>query len=163
MSARYVFGEDWCVPAPPERVRDVLVDLEHFPEWWPQVRAVASLGPDDALVCCRSWLPYTLDLVLHAVSRELPTIEVSLTGGLDGFARWTITPDAGEGPGDEGGSRMVFEQEVTARGVVALVSPFARPVLTWNHARMMAGCRAGLVRRLARGQADSSVAATRSS
>ena len=26
------------------------IDLEHYVDWWPQVRAVASLGPDDALV-----------------------------------------------------------------------------------------------------------------
>ncbi|WP_414690030.1 hypothetical protein [Nocardioides sp.] len=28
----------------------LLVDLERYPEWWPQVRAVAKLGEDDALV-----------------------------------------------------------------------------------------------------------------
>ena len=161
MSARYVFREDWWLPALPEHVRDVLVDLEHFPTWWPQVRAVASLGPDDALVCCRSVLPFTLDLVLHAVSRELPTIEVSLAGHLDGFARWTITAE-------RGGSRMLFEQEVTVDGLMGIASRVARPVLAWNHARMMAGCRRGLEARLSSShgrtaQADSSVAARRSS
>lgn len=146
MSAPYLFREEWHVPASPEAVRDVLVDLEHYPSWWPQVRAVASLGPDDALVCCRSALPLTLDLVLHAVSRELPTVEVALSGHLTGFARWTITPDPRTAEG--GASRMVFEQEVTVDGWLAVLSWLGRPVLEWNHARMMAGCRSGLEARL---------------
>ena len=130
--------------APPRVVRDVLVDLEHFPVWWPQVRAVAKLGPDDAMVCCRSTLPYTLELLLHAVSRELPTIEVTVAGDLEGFVRWTLTAV----PGAQEACRMVFEQEVIARGPVAVASRLIRPVLEWNHARMMAGCRRGLASRL---------------
>ena len=76
----YEFRETWEVAAPVDDVHDVLVDLERYPAWWPQVVAVASLGPDDARVLCRSALPYTLDLVLHAVSREAPTLEVEVAG-----------------------------------------------------------------------------------
>ena len=47
------------------RVHEVLLDLEHYVDWWPQVRAVASAGPDDALVVCRSLLPYDLELHLQ--------------------------------------------------------------------------------------------------
>lgn len=48
MGASFSFRAAWHLPAPPEALRDVLVDLERYPEWWPQVVAVASLGPDDA-------------------------------------------------------------------------------------------------------------------
>ncbi|MFJ2756004.1 SRPBCC family protein [Nocardioides sp. NPDC087217] len=137
MPARYVFTEKWMIPSPPDAVRDVLVDLERYPEWWPQVRAVAKLGEDDALVVCRSTLPYDLEIVLHAVSRDLPTLEVGLGGDLDGFARWTLTAAPG-------GSRMVFEQEVVVDGLLGLASMLLRPVLTWNHRQMMLGCRNGL-------------------
>ncbi len=89
-------------------MRDVVVDLERYPEWWPQVRAVASLGPDEARVLCRSSLPYTLDLVLRAVTRELPVLEVEVGGDLNGWVRWRLT----EVPE---GTRMDFEQQVVGR------------------------------------------------
>ena len=138
MPASYVFAETWELPLPAEAVRDVLVDLERYPQWWPQVRAVAKLGEDDALLVCRSALPYDLEIVLHAVSRDLPTLEVGLGGDLDGFARWTLTSTPS-------GSRMVFEQEVVVRGLLGLASMLLRPVLAWNHRQMMLGCRQGLV------------------
>jgi hypothetical protein len=126
-------------------VADVLIDLEHYPEWWPQVRAVAKLGPDTARVLCRSALPYTLDLVLDAVSRELPEVAVDVSGDLEGWARWRLTEI-------EGGTRMEFRQEVTVRGALAAVSYVARPLLSWNHGRMMRGCEQGLLRRLGGGE-----------
>ena len=137
-----MFADAWSVAAPVDAVAAVLVDLEHYPRWWPQVRAVARLGPDAAWVCCRSSLPYTLDLVLDAVSRTPPVVEVAISGDLDGFARFTLTPEST-------GTRLDFRQEVTARGALALASYVGRPVLVWNHRRMMAGCREGLAARLA--------------
>jgi len=123
-------------------VRDTVVDLEHYPDWWRQVRAVVRLGPDDARVLCRSTLPYTLDLVLHAVSREAPVLEVAVSGDLHGTVRWRLTPEPG-------GTRMDFEQDVEVVGALAWASVVARPLLAWNHHRMMAGCLAGLRARLA--------------
>jgi len=139
--AEFTFTGTWTVAADPDRVRDVVVDLEHYPEWWPQVRAVASLGPDEARVLCRSSLPYTLDLVLCAVTRERPVLEVEVGGDLVGWVRWRLTevPD---------GTRMDFEQRVEVTGALALASRVARPVLRWNHDRMMAGCIVGLRARL---------------
>jgi len=138
----FSFDEQWWLPAPPEAVRDVLVDLEHYPEWWPQIVAVASLGPDDARVLCRSTLPYTLDLVMHAVSRELPLLEVELAGHLRGWVRWRLAPV-------DGGTRLDLTQEVTVHGPVAPFAAVLRPLASWNHRRMMAGGLAGLRRRLA--------------
>ncbi len=137
----YAFTDAWHVAAPVDEVAAVLTDLEHYPQWWPQVRAVAKLGPDTAWVRCRSTLPYTIDLVLDAVSRTPPVVEVALSGDLDGFARFGLTSTAT-------GTRLDFRQEVTVGGLLALASYVGRPVLAWNHDRMMAGCREGLARRL---------------
>ena len=136
-AAAYEFRGTWTVPAPLEAVREAVVDLEHYPEWWPQVRAVVKLGPDDARVLCRSTLPYTIDLVLHAVSREGSVLEVEVSGDLDGSVLWRLTPVTG-------GTWMEFEQSVRVSGPLALASYVARPVLRWNHHRMMLGCIAGL-------------------
>lgn len=137
MSASYSFAASWVTPAGVDDVAATVADLEHYPEWWPQVRAVAKLGPNTARVLCRSALPYTLDLVLDAVSREAPVLEVTITGDLEGWVRWTLTPA-------DGGTRTDFAQEVTVTGALALASRVARPVLAWNHHRMMRGCERGL-------------------
>ncbi len=148
MSPGFSFRDSWTVPAPRERVHAVLLDLEHYPEWWPQVRAVAKLGEDDARVLCRSALPYTLDLLLHAEHREPHLLETSLAGDLEGVVRWRLH-DAGPG---HTATRMDFEQDVRVAGrLLGLASYAARPVLRWNHDRMMAGCLAGLRTRLASG------------
>ena len=142
MSPPYSFRRSWTVPFPLGRVHALLVDLERYPEWWPQVRAVAKLGEDDALVVCRSALPYSLDLVLHADRREPTHLETSLTGDLEGVVRWYL---ADLGPE----TRMDFEQDghVTGR-LLGLASGAARPLMEWNHERMMRGCLAGLRDRL---------------
>ncbi len=140
MAAVFEFAETWHLPAPPERIRDVLVDLERYPEWWRQVRDVSTIGDDDAWVRCRSTLPYTLDLHLHAVSRDLPTLEVGVSGDLSGWVRWSLLPVAA-------GTRLEFRQQVSVTGLLRFAAP-AGPLLRWNHHRMMAGCRAGLVDRL---------------
>ena len=116
----FTFSGSWHVDAPPPRVQEVLLDLEHYPAWWPQVRAVAKLGADDARVLCRSTLPYTLDLVLHAVHREPHLLETTISGDLLGVVRWRLAADAG-------GTRLDFEQAVRVRSrVLALASYVAR-------------------------------------
>lgn len=142
MTPTYTFGGSWYVAAPVDAVREAVVDLERYPEWWPQVVAVASLGPEDARVLCRSALPYTLDLVLHAVSREGSVLEVAVGGDLDGFVRWRLR--------EEGtGTRMELEQEVRVSGLLGLASYVVRPMLRWNHHRMITAGVAGLRERLA--------------
>ena len=142
MSRRFTFSGTWQVAAPADRVQEVLHDLEHYPEWWPQVRAVAKIDDDRARVLCRSTLPYTLDLVLTAVHREQHVLETTIDGDLTGWVRWRIGPE-------HPGTRLEFEQEVvvTSRILTALAS-VTRVPLRWNHHRMMAGCLVGLRARL---------------
>jgi carbon monoxide dehydrogenase subunit G len=135
--ATYTFSGSWAVAAPVEAVHDVLVDLESYPSWWPQVVAVASLGPDDARVLCRSVLPYTLDLVLHAVDRSPTRLEVEVSGDLAGSVRFDLAARGG-------GTGIDLAQDVSVTGLLGVASYLARPVLRWNHHRMMEGCIAGL-------------------
>lgn len=141
MRASYTFSGTWDVRAPVAAVQTALVDLERYPEWWPQVVAVASLGPDDARVLCRSRLPYTLDLVLHAVDRSPDHLEVAVSGDLEGSVRFALTavPE---------GTRLDLDQEVSVTGPLALASYVGRPLLRWNHHRMMVGGIDGLRRHL---------------
>ncbi len=142
MGPPYSFRRSWTVPFPLGRVHELLVDLERYPEWWPQVRAVAKIGEDDALVVCRSVLPYSLNLALHAERRDPTHLETSLTGDLEGVVRWYL---ADLGPE----TRMDFEQDVHVTGrLLRMASGAVRPLMVWNHERMMKGCLAGLHDRL---------------
>jgi hypothetical protein len=123
-------------------VHALLLDLEHYVDWWPQVRAVASAGPDDAVVVCRSLLPYDLELHLHAESRDPGLLQVAIDGPIRGFARWQLTP-AGSG------TRLDFDQQVDAVArAFRWASYVVRPVLAANHAWMMRGAERGLAARL---------------
>lgn len=136
----YTFEHEAVVPHGREALRERLLDLEHYPQWWPQVRAVARIDDDNALVVCRSVLPYDLELHLHAVRRDPDLLEVAVDGPLRGRVRWRLHE---QGPGR---TRMRFEQQVQVRGpMLTLASLLARPVLRWNHAVMMRGAQAGLV------------------
>jgi hypothetical protein len=138
----YAFSSSWWLPHPVAEVHATLIDVERYPEWWPQVVACLRLGPDDGLVVCRSTLPYTLEMHLHAERREPDLLETSVTGDLEGWVRWRLLTE-------DDGCRVLFEQEVVVHGAaLALASYVARPALRWNHAQMMAGAQRGLEARL---------------
>jgi hypothetical protein len=142
-ATRYRFVSRFAVPARRARVHDVLLDLERYSEWWPQVRAVGKLDDDRALVVCRSALPYDLELELTAVSRDPHLLEVALDGPIRGWARFHLDDD---GPG---ATSLRFEEEVRAEAVpVVLASYVVKPLLSWNHQRMMKGLESGLRSRL---------------
>lgn len=142
--ARYSFRDRWHVAAPPARVHEVLADVERYVEWWPQVVAVGLLGEGRGLVLCRSSLPYVLELELIERRNEPEVLEVEVAGHLEGTVRFELRADGA-------GTEVRFVQDVVVRGWLALASPLGRPALTWNHARMMRGARAGLARVTARG------------
>ena len=138
---RFRFEREWHLAAAPARVREVLLDLEHYPEWWPQVRAVAKIDDDTARVLCRSVLPYTLDLVLHAEDRGPDLLRTGISGDLDGWSAFRVRPGGA-------GTQVSYEQEVVvAHRALSLASRLVRPLLRWNHDRMMSGCEAGLSER----------------
>lgn len=138
MTARhYVFGHRSHVAASPALVREAILDIEHYPRWWRQVRAVASLGPDTALVVVRAALPYDVEVTLDAVTRGPERLEVRISGAMDGYAAWTIAPE-------DRGTRLAYEQVVDVNGVLAAASYAVKPLLAWNHAVMMRGFDRGI-------------------
>ncbi len=148
----YRFSSTFTLEAPRNEVHQVLVDLEHYVEWWPQVRAVAKIDDDHALVVCRSSLPYNLELELSAVSRGVDRLEVAIDGPIRGWARYHLD-DAGPGL-----TSLRFEQEVRAEARLFVVASYvARPLLVWNHHRMTAGAERGL---RARFQPSAAIAAS---
>ena len=143
---KYRFEHDTTLAAPLAQVHELIVDIEHYPQWWRQVRAVAKIDDDNAIVVCRSALPYDLELRLTAVERRSPRAEVSIAGPIEGSASWTLSEVAG-------GTALHFEQEVRALGALRFASYLARPLLVWNHAVMMRGFDKGARAELSAGSA----------
>ena len=142
MTTEFSFHSEWMMAAPADAVRRVLGDLEHYPEWWPQVVAVAKIDDDNARVLCKSRLPYTLDLLLTATRRDPLALESRIEGDLIGTALWKL---------DEldGSTHVDYTQDVVVTH--RLLKPFVRVLrgpMEWNHGRMMEGCRVGLEERL---------------
>ena len=136
------FEREWDVAAPTDDVRRVLLDLERYPEWWPQVTAVAKIDDDTMRVLCRSVLPYTLDLVLHAQQRGPEVLRSAISGDLEGWSAFRLR-DGGAG------THVAYEQTVVvAHRVLARASRVLEPVLRWNHDQMMRGCERGLAGRV---------------
>ncbi|MDN5725023.1 MAG: SRPBCC family protein [Propionibacteriales bacterium] len=131
MSRHFRFDGTWLVDAPYDQVYERLADLEHYPLWWPEVRAIARTGDRSARVLIRSRLPYTMDLDLTATDQRPDRLESALSGALTGWARWTLT---GEGQS----TRVTFAQEVDVNGwLFRCAAVAARPLLVWNHEQMM--------------------------
>jgi uncharacterized protein YndB with AHSA1/START domain len=143
--SHYRFRSVWRLDAPPAAVYGVLERPDAYPRWWPQVREVRPTGEDTGVLRFRSALPYDLVVTARA-TRQDPgrrVLEVSLSGDLEGWVRWTAAP---EGPG----TRLLFEQEVDVRKPLMrrLALP-GRPFFLANHAAMMRAGRRGLRARLA--------------
>jgi hypothetical protein len=136
----YRFTSIWLVPGAPEEAYAALETLEDYPAWWPEVREARKLDEERVEVRCRSLLPYDLVFTSEQAVRDpdANVLEANLRGDLDGFSRWTIQ-------GSPDGSRLVFEEEVTAtkRSLRAL-APVARPAFKANHYLMMRHGERGL-------------------
>jgi len=149
---RFTFSSAFTLEAPPKRVYAMLVDLEYYCDWWPQVRGVGKIDDDRALVVCRSVLPYDLELELTAVSRATDLLEVRIDGPIRGWARYHLDEAS------PGVTSLRFEQEVHAEArMMVLASYAAKPLLVWNHRRMMRGAEQGLRAKLEPGSQPSIV------
>ncbi|MFH8795287.1 SRPBCC family protein [Streptomyces sp. NPDC017941] len=136
----YRFRSVWNLPAGPAAVYGVLERAEDYARWWPQVREVATLGGHDGTARLRSLLPY--DLVITATERHRDpgrgVLEISMTGDLEGWARWTVAAA-------DGGSRATYDQEVDVRKpLMRRLAVPGRPLFLLNHALMMRAGRRGL-------------------
>ncbi|MFH9674565.1 SRPBCC family protein [Streptomyces sp. NPDC017405] len=141
----YRFRSLWPLPAPPADVYTALERPEDYPRWWPQVRSVTLLGEDTGVITIRSALPYGLTSTLRAARRDpaAGVLEVTLSGDIDGWARWSVT-------GDGTGSLVRYEQEVTVRkALLRRLAVPGRPLFRLNHRLMMRSGRRGLRRHLA--------------
>ncbi|MFD0307823.1 SRPBCC family protein [Streptomyces sp. NPDC127119] len=148
----YRFRSLWILAAPPGDVYDALADAERYPLWWPQVREVTPVDGASGVIRIRSVLPYDLVFTAREVRRDRAAgiLEISMTGDVDGWARWTVAADgAGDGPGGGPGTRARYDQEVhVTKPLLRRFAVPGRPVFRANHTLMMRAGRRGLAARL---------------
>jgi hypothetical protein len=141
----YHFRSVWTVAAEADAVFNTLAQLDTYPLWWPEVKAVTMLDADNARVQIRALLPYALEfLMARQVTDEAKGIlRAGMTGDLEGFSCWTISSS-------QPGSRLVFEEDVVVNKLLLkMLAPVARPLFALNHTIMMNRGRRGLQRYLA--------------
>ena len=146
----YRFETTWQLPAPRDVVWAAVDDVERWPSWWPGVVQARVLpSPDDRRrlrLRFRSALGYSLAFTAVVVRSDPPvTGSAEVDGHLQGTGTWRLTEV-------HGGTRLDWTWSVEPRVLwLRLLSPVARPVFGWAHARLMRQGRAGLDRRLSGG------------
>ncbi|MEW2398438.1 SRPBCC family protein [Streptomyces sp. NPDC046862] len=145
--SHYRFRTLWALPVPPATAYEVLDRAEDYPRWWPQVREVTRLDDATGVVRIRSVLPYDLRFTGREVRRDpaAGVLEIEMTGDLDGWARWTLTPDGS-------GTLARYDQEVhVTKPLMRRLAVPGRLVFRANHALMMRAGRRGLLAYLEKG------------
>lgn len=143
---RYAFRTEWRLASGPDEVYRALADVATYPRWWAEVRATRELGDGVGEIRCRSMLPYDLVFVASRVVEDpvARVLRAHLDGDLIGTSEWTIGSDGS-------GTVAVFDEDVrVGKAAVRAAGRLARPVLRFNHDRMMRSGERGLRRYLAR-------------
>lgn len=150
MSRTFDFASTWVLPAPPEDVFTALAAVDLYPQWWPQVRAVARLSESAALVVIRSALPYSLELIVHREVEDAATgtLRVGISGDLTGYSAFHVAPHPGPWGARHTEARFTESVEVSA-AVLGRVAGVLGPLLRANHAAMMRAGQVGLKAHLA--------------
>jgi hypothetical protein len=130
----YRFRSLWSVRADVGRVFDALVDLNSYPAWWPDIRAVSRIDDDTAEVVCRSTLPYDLIFRLHRAVEDAGRghMRVDMTGDLEGYVQGLVAEH-----GAEGALLAISQRVVVTKPLLRAFAPVARPLFRANHALMM--------------------------
>jgi hypothetical protein len=142
------FHHEWRLPTAPDRVFDALADVERYAVWWPQVRSAERIDDQSGRTHIRSFLPYTLHLVLRREVEDPSTghLRVEVGGDLEGWCEWRVHP----GDNGTGATIAEFDQEaVLTPTLLARTSRVTGPLMRANHTWMMRSGRAGLAAYLA--------------
>ena len=139
MRTHYRFDHSWHVGAGADAVLALLEDVRGYGAWWPAVRVT---GGSDAVRTAdlevRAPLGYRLRITLTEQDRRPGELRAAISGDLDGWSSWRVTPEGG-------GSRVDFVQEVEARGrVLRAASPLLHGLFTRQHAAVMRSAEQGM-------------------
>lgn len=134
MPAAYRFLDRWVVPAPIERVYDVIGDPLGYPRWWTDfvIEASGDAGPPEpgkrTELLVKAYLPYKVNFGLEVVEAERPHRILSrLSKDFDGTGLWTLAETDG---GTE--ATLDWRPSVNHR-LIKHLTPVLRPLFRSNH------------------------------
>lgn len=145
MPEAYHFVTEWRFDAPVARTWSVVLDIQHYPEWWKNFRRVRLVQGDGksigSIVWCevRGSLPYSLKYFLEVLeAEEHRHLLLRSTGDLIGTGRWAFRAL-------DGATEAVYYWDVsTTNPVLNLIAPLAKSLLARNHQQVMANGYAAL-------------------
>lgn len=147
MTTRYRFVTEFELSSSPAAVEETLRDVGTWSVWWRWARRIDPLTPEHGVVGARYrnriatplFYGFTYDTEVVEVTDDL--IRLNVSGDLEGTGLFRFRGT------DSGGSFLSFEWWVdTRKQWMNLLAPFARPIFTWNHRRLMADFGEGLGR-----------------
>ncbi len=149
--ADYSFLTTWVIEAPRERVWEAIWESDRWPEWWHGVQEAAETAPGNGdgtgrrgTYVWRSRIPYAVRFDVVSTRVEYPHLmEGRVTGGLEGYGRWTLYEDATA-------TAVLYRWNVrtTKPWMNAAATLGARPIFAWNHNQVMKWGGEGLARRV---------------
>jgi uncharacterized protein YndB with AHSA1/START domain len=148
--AQFELVSHWHIAAPVERVWEALKQTEHWPRWWPYVKAVTELDPGDAdglgalrHIAWSSRLPYGVAFDVEVLEMQRHRrMRGRARGQLDGTGTWELSPE-----GETTRVRYLWCVDLTTRWM-RFIAPVAAPVFRWNHDGVMRAGARGLARHL---------------
>ncbi|XUX00224.1 MAG: SRPBCC family protein [Dehalogenimonas sp.] len=135
----YHFVTDWHFDAPPDCVWSLIRDAESMSQWWPGVKRFEIIGQDKSLKIGQrinasvqglaGELAFTLEITEIENGKRL---KMKATGDLEGEGIWTLEKEVG-------GCRTIYQWDVSTSGwLMNVLGLVFKPILMWNHDRVMA-------------------------
>jgi hypothetical protein len=159
----YEFKSVWSIDAPIDIVWDVIAECRNWTQWWPYLENVDVLDPGGGdgigLTCRFVWrgvLPYSIDIVVKVTRVYKPfLIEGETSGDLEGTGRWIFICE------NKDSTKVEYVLDVkTTKPWMNILAPALSWFFKWNHIRVMAAGRDGLIHYLrfaGNGQTERSV------
>jgi hypothetical protein len=146
----YVFVTLWRVPGTVDRAYRILIDIENYPRWWPEVYLrVEPLTPlkktvgDKVRLLTRGKLPYKIRWQSEIVQANPPHgFIIRATGDFDGRGIWSLKQQGSD-------VMLIFDWRLRAqKRLIRNLSWLFKPLFRWNHRWAMARGEEGLRREM---------------
>jgi hypothetical protein len=148
----YVFISHWRVPGAIQRAYEILIDIENYPRWWPQVylhveplTALSKNAGDRVRLLTRGKLPYKIRWEAEVTGTNPPhSFSIRASGDFDGRGIWSL---------QQQGSDVVltFDWRLRAeKPLLRRLSFIFKPLFKWNHHWAMARGEEGLILEVSR-------------
>ena len=134
MPPAYVFLDRWLVPAPIERVYDVIGDVLGYERWWTDfvIRAEGDEGPpapgNRNELFVKAYLPYKVNFGLEAIEVQSPRRILSrLSKDFDGTGEWMLDETS------DGTVATLDWRPSVNHQLIRYLTPALRPLFRSNH------------------------------